>query len=147
MSVENPVAPSHSLFSLMSGNTSLYVIAFVFPIIRHCLSASTIHPRNSRKREKGGLVTMISASLRRAVTSGLRKSPSPSRYCHSISWKSITPSPLRSWSSMKILPRTDVLAGSNCGASCSKSDGCHTVLYFLLSGAYEVEINFFKPRV
>ena len=39
-------------------------MAFILPIITNCLSASTIHAKNSRNSEKGGLVMMMSASSR-----------------------------------------------------------------------------------
>ena len=58
---------------------------FLFAIIINCFSASTIQAKNSRNNENGGLVTMMSASSLSLVTSLLRKSPSPSRYCHSRS--------------------------------------------------------------
>ena len=64
---------------MMRGNTSLYVMAFWFPMTANFLSASTIQARNSRKSENGGFVTMISASSRKAFTSSERKSPSPFR--------------------------------------------------------------------
>ena len=44
-------------------------MAFIFPIIKNCLPADTIHARNSRNSENGGLVTMISASSRSLHTS------------------------------------------------------------------------------
>ena len=51
------------------------MIAFWFPMIRNFLPCSTSWATYSRKREKGGLVTTMSASFRSAMHSGLRKSP------------------------------------------------------------------------
>ena len=58
-----------------------------------------------------------SASSRSAVTSALRKSPSPSRYSHWRSSMLITPSPLMSFGSrVNFLPLAWVLVSSNCGS-------------------------------
>lgn len=73
------VTPSHILLYLNRGKTSLYVIQFILPRMINCLSASTIHARNSLKSENGGFVTIISASSLSFLTSSLLKSPSPSR--------------------------------------------------------------------
>src|SRR5699024_12105120 len=79
--------PTHILLPLISGKISLYVTEFLFPTMANSTPPSSNHPTNSRYRENGGLVTTMSASSRNAVTSSLRKSPSPSRYDHCISWK------------------------------------------------------------
>src|SRR4030042_5996108 len=71
--------PIHSLSSLINLKTSLYVIAFQFPIIKNFLPYSTSSATYSLNNENGGLVTTMSASFRRLMHSSLRKSPSPLR--------------------------------------------------------------------
>jgi len=61
---------------------------FLLPIIKE--------QGNGRNSEKGGLVTMMSASSRSLRISLLRKSPSPSRYCHCKSSMLIRLSPVTS---------------------------------------------------
>lgn len=51
----------------------------MFPMMTNCLFNGSIHASNSRKREKGGLVMITSASSRSCRTSSLWKSPSPSK--------------------------------------------------------------------
>ena len=59
--------------------TDYKLIEFELPIIENSFPPSNIQDKNSRNNEKGGLVMIISASSRRAVTSAERKSPSPSK--------------------------------------------------------------------
>src|SRR3989344_4197403 len=52
----------------------------MLPMIRNFLSCSTICEMYSRKSEKGGFVTTISASLSNSPHSSLRKSPLPCNF-------------------------------------------------------------------
>ena len=100
------------------------MIALLLPMIENFLPPSTSQVTNSRNRLNGGLVMTMSASSRSAVTSALRKSPSPSRYSHWRSSMLMTPSPLMSFGSrMNFLPLARVLVASNAGLSVSNSVG------------------------
>ena len=103
------LAPIHILFPFISGKISLYVTAFMLPIIRNFLSNSTSCATYSRKSEKGGLVTTMSASRSSSTHSGERKSPLPLRrvstllsffISHSTSARFMAPSPLLSVTSV-----------------------------------------------
>ena len=88
-------------------------MAFMLPRITNFLSASRIHARNSRNREKGGFVMMMSASSRSLLTSSLLKSPSPSRYpLNSMSSVSTIPEPSVSLASVNSFPCVSCLDSS-----------------------------------
>ena len=76
--------PSHNLLALTSGNISIYTITFRWPIIKNFLSYFTSCATYSRNRLNGGLVTTMSDCSSNFIHSSLRKSPSPSRGCHSL---------------------------------------------------------------
>ena len=113
-------------------------MAFMFPMMRNCFApfapfaaekpSPTIHAKNSRNMEKGGFVTMMSASSRNLQTSSLRKSPSPRKYSHSKSSKSIRPFLFTSWSRTNILPRSFLGVSSLSDAAYSKRDPYFAVL-------------------
>ena len=66
------------LFSLIYVNTSLYVIAFMFPRITKSLLLSIGTLTYSLNSENGGLVTTMSACFKKSsIHSSLWKSPSP----------------------------------------------------------------------
>ena len=69
------VQPFHSLFSLINGKISLYVISFIFPIIRNCFLCSISKATNSRNFENAGIVTTMSASSSSLTHSGIAKTP------------------------------------------------------------------------
>ena len=71
------VYPNHILFSLINGNTSLYVIAFLFAIIKNFLLYSISNLTNALKSENGGFVTITSASFKSSKHSGESKLPLP----------------------------------------------------------------------
>ena len=145
--IQRPIPlPSHAMLFLIKGNTSLYVMQLMFPINKNCLLASKIQAKNSRKSEKGGFVITKSASSRKALTSLLLKSPSPSKYCHSRSSISINPEWFLSLVRVKILPWVFVLLSSNWGASSSNNESWYAPLKFLLSWAKLVLISFFSPK-
>ena len=77
--------PSQTLFSLIKGNISLYVIAFILPITINFLLYFINMEIYSRNKENGGLVTTTSASFRSSKHSFERKSPSPSSTDNSFS--------------------------------------------------------------
>ena len=69
------VYPVRILLSLKSLKISLYVRELVLPIIKNFLLCSMSWATYSRNREKGGLVTTMSACLSSSMHSSLRKSP------------------------------------------------------------------------
>ena len=70
------LTPNHTLLSFISAKISLYVIAFMLPIIRNCLLYLHSCSTNSLNKEKGGFVTIMSACCNSSMHSLLLKSPS-----------------------------------------------------------------------
>ena len=78
--------------------------------------------KNSENNEKGGFVTIMSASSRNLITSSLLKSPSPFIYDHSKSLISTFPELFVSFDNVNILPRDFVFVLSNLGDFSSNNE-------------------------